>query len=160
MHLEISPENEEYIRQMVANGEYRTQGQVLDEALELLKRRDLLRREVNAGVEQLERGEGLPGEQVFQRLQDKAENLARQVGRRDASAAWSSPPWPGRTCTTSSNTSPKTTRPLRSASYSSFGTNAGCLRNSPTGVARASLQHRNPSQLSCRELRDLLPSRK
>lgn len=84
MHFEISRENEQYIRRLLANGEYRSGTEVLDEALELLKRRDQLRREVNAGIEQLERGEGVPGEQVFERLREKAENLGRQDGRRDA----------------------------------------------------------------------------
>ena len=84
MHLEISPENERYIQRLLESGEYASQGQVLDEALELLRRRDQLHRDVNAGAEQLERGEGIPGDRVFEKLEQKAERLARQDERPDA----------------------------------------------------------------------------
>lgn len=37
-----------------------------------------LRREIMIGVKQLERGEGIPGEQVFQRLQARHNELVRK----------------------------------------------------------------------------------
>ena len=76
MSADVSPENERYIQTAIQNGQYRDRGQALDEALELLKQRDRLRREVNAGIEQLERGEGIPGEDVFERLRAKAEAIS------------------------------------------------------------------------------------
>ena len=80
MSDDISPENVQFIQTVTDRGQDRDRGQVLDEALELLKKRDQLRRDVNAGIEQLERGGGIDGDEVFERLRLKAEALAHQNG--------------------------------------------------------------------------------
>jgi Arc/MetJ-type ribon-helix-helix transcriptional regulator len=56
----LSPENEQFIEQAVAVGMYHDRDEALDRAVELLRRREQLIRDVNKGIEQLERGEGLP----------------------------------------------------------------------------------------------------
>ncbi len=58
MATNLSPENEHYIQQAVEAGLYHDRGEALDRAVELLKRREQLIRDVNLGIEQLERGEG------------------------------------------------------------------------------------------------------
>ena len=60
MGSDISPENEQFIQHAVAAGTFQDRGEALDKAVELLKRREQLIRDVNAGIEQLERGEGEP----------------------------------------------------------------------------------------------------
>ncbi len=60
MATNLSPENEQYIQQAVAAGLYHDRGEALNRAVELLKRREQLIRDVNLGIEQLERGEGMP----------------------------------------------------------------------------------------------------
>jgi len=49
--LELSPQNEKFIETAVASGGYRDRAHVLEEALDLLRKRDELRRDVNAGIE-------------------------------------------------------------------------------------------------------------
>jgi len=60
MASEISPENEQFIQHAIQAGMFRTRAEALDTAIELLKCREQLIRDVNAGIEQLERGEGEP----------------------------------------------------------------------------------------------------
>ena len=60
MSTDISPENEQYLQEAVARGTFPSRGQALNAAVELLKRREQLIRDVGAGIEQLERGEGEP----------------------------------------------------------------------------------------------------
>ena len=63
----MSPENEQFLDRAVATGMYRDRTQAINAAVELLRRREQilqnreqLIRDVNIGIEQLERGEGAP----------------------------------------------------------------------------------------------------
>jgi len=60
MSSSLSPENERYIEHAILAGVYQDRGEILDKAVELLRRREQLLRDVNRGIEQLERGEGKP----------------------------------------------------------------------------------------------------
>ena len=72
MSTEISADNERYLEQVVSRGIYRDRAEAIDEAIALLKRRDQLRSDVRAGIEQADRGELLDAESVFQRLLARA----------------------------------------------------------------------------------------
>ena len=58
MTTNLSPENEQFIDNIVASGLYHDRDDALNRAVELLKKREQLIRDVNLGIEQLERGEG------------------------------------------------------------------------------------------------------
>ena len=60
MGPEISPENEHFLDQAVATGMFRDRGEAINTAIELLRRRSQLIRDVNVGIEQLEQGLGKP----------------------------------------------------------------------------------------------------
>jgi antitoxin ParD1/3/4 len=60
MSSNLSPENEQFLEYVVSLGIYHDRGEALDKAVELLKRRERLIRDVNEGIDQLERGEGAP----------------------------------------------------------------------------------------------------
>jgi antitoxin ParD1/3/4 len=60
MATDLSPENEQFIQTAIASGLYHNRGEALDMAVDLLKKREQLIRDVNLGIEQLERGEGTP----------------------------------------------------------------------------------------------------
>lgn len=60
MSSNLSPDNERYLEHAVATGMYHDRGKALDSAVELLRRRGQLIRDVNKGIEQLERGAGRP----------------------------------------------------------------------------------------------------
>lgn len=79
MDVPIPAELEQFVHDSVQSGSYRDTAAVISEALRLLARREHLRREVNAGVEQLAQGKGIDGEEVFARLHQKAEAIARRA---------------------------------------------------------------------------------
>jgi predicted transcriptional regulator len=75
MSTEISADNERYLQQMIERGIYRDRTEAIGEALALLKRRDQLRCDVRAGIDQADRGEFLDAEDVFQRLLERARQI-------------------------------------------------------------------------------------
>jgi len=56
MSESISPDNEQFLEQAIASGRFADRGDALDEAVSLLRRREDLHREVEAGVDQLDSG--------------------------------------------------------------------------------------------------------
>ena len=72
MRTELTPENEQFVCDAVQAGKYSNREEVLEEALTLLRQREDLRRKVNAGIEQIERGELLDGDKVFDKLEARA----------------------------------------------------------------------------------------
>ena len=83
MNVPIPAESQEFVESIIRSGSYQTEAEVVGEALRLLSKREELRREVNVGVEQLDEGKGIDGEEVFDRLQRKAEEIARQTTPQD-----------------------------------------------------------------------------
>ncbi|MBX3413463.1 MAG: hypothetical protein KF708_12305 [Pirellulales bacterium] len=59
MSIDISPEHRDFVREELASGHYATEQELIDEAIELLRSRQGVLSKLKAGVEQLERGEGI-----------------------------------------------------------------------------------------------------
>ncbi len=76
MASDISPENEQFVKYELESGNYRTRAELLDDALSLLKRRRELEHQIRAGIDS---GPSISGQEVFERLQTKAADLARQA---------------------------------------------------------------------------------
>lgn len=70
---EISAENEQFIQHGLASGVYRSRGELLDQAVSLLKRRRDLPREIEAGIDS---GVGISVGELFARLEQKVRLLA------------------------------------------------------------------------------------
>jgi len=68
MTVQITPECEQFVQQLVAQGAYSSNAAVVDEALRLLKHRDELRAEIRRGLDELDRGERIPADVVFGEL--------------------------------------------------------------------------------------------
>ncbi len=68
MASDISPENEQFIQHELESGVYHQRGELLDDAVGLLKRRRDLQREIQAGIDS---GPGVPADEVFARLEEK-----------------------------------------------------------------------------------------
>lgn len=75
----LSPENQHYLTQAIAAGFYDNADSALDEAIGLLRMRDQLRAEVRRGTEQADRGELLPAEEVFDRLEQRVKQTEARV---------------------------------------------------------------------------------
>jgi antitoxin ParD1/3/4 len=57
MNPPIPAEFQEFVDDIIRSGSYHSEVEVVSEGLRLLKKREQLRREVHAGIEQLDRGE-------------------------------------------------------------------------------------------------------
>lgn len=72
------------IRELVESGRYGSAAEVILEGLALVRERELLRkagqdwlkREVQIGIDQADRGELIPAEEVFDRLESKYRKMA------------------------------------------------------------------------------------
>jgi putative addiction module CopG family antidote len=88
MSIDLSPHNEQFIEQVVARGAFHNRSAALDQAVELLRRRQELVDHVDEGTRQLRQGEGieLRGEEelraFFNRVQ--AEGIKRCQERKNA----------------------------------------------------------------------------
>jgi antitoxin ParD1/3/4 len=86
MNVSLTPELERLVEEQVASGRYKSSSEVVRDALRLLsKRNDLhsarleaLRRDLDIGIAELDRGEGIPGPVAIE--QAKAE-FRRLTGR-------------------------------------------------------------------------------
>ena len=80
MNVSLTRELEEYVSRKVKMGLYKSASEVVREALRLLRQRDRadrgaldeLHREIQIGLDQLDRGEGIPGEQVLAEIRGRA----------------------------------------------------------------------------------------
>lgn len=75
MTLEITPEMEAMVRDLLLSGNYTGEKEIVHEALALLSKRDRLRNEVRSGLAELDRGERLDGDEVFRLLEERAARI-------------------------------------------------------------------------------------
>jgi len=85
MNVSLTPKLERFIGRKVKSGRYRSPSQVICEGLRLLESEELLheermaevRRKIAIGLEQLDRGEGIPGEVAYARMKRKSQAFRR-----------------------------------------------------------------------------------
>lgn len=75
MAIQLNQELEAEIDAKVRSGAYRSAEDVIREGLELIDAREELRQAIAQGAAQLDRGEGIPGEQVFEDLRSRSQEL-------------------------------------------------------------------------------------
>ena len=79
LNISITPDLSRFVENRVRSGKYQSASEVVREALRLLEDRDRqptenlrdLKREIEIGLAQLNRGEGVPGEEFFRGLAAK-----------------------------------------------------------------------------------------
>ena len=85
MNVSLTPELEKLVASKVQSGRYQSASEVIREGLRLLEYQDRLRaaqleevrRKIQVGLDQLDRGEGIPGDQVLAELKQKSATLRR-----------------------------------------------------------------------------------
>lgn len=76
MNVSLTPEIERFISGLVATGRYRSASEVVRAAVRLLEEREeerevtleSLRENIAVGVAQLDRGQGVPADEVFEKI--------------------------------------------------------------------------------------------
>ena len=90
INISLTPELEHLIDQRVKSGMYNSASEVVREALRLLVERDQLkqmkldelRRQIQVGIDQADRGEVLSEEEVLQRLKLRRDKALAKKGRK------------------------------------------------------------------------------
>jgi antitoxin ParD1/3/4 len=82
MNINLKPEYEQFIQSQIANGQFATVDEVINEAVKLLEKRanqlEELKRKIALGTEQIKQGSVTDGEVVFERLQAKIRLIAQE----------------------------------------------------------------------------------
>ena len=89
MNVSLTPELEKLVESKVQSGRYQSASEVVREGLRLLEDQDRLRemrleevrRRVQAGIDELDRGEGIDGGTVLAELKRKSETL-RKISKK------------------------------------------------------------------------------
>jgi len=77
MNVTISGDAEQIVREELDRGHYDSAQEVIREGLRLLHERSALNDKIEEGLAELDRGEGIPGEQVFEALREKSRQRRR-----------------------------------------------------------------------------------
>jgi antitoxin ParD1/3/4 len=88
MNVSLTPELEKLVASKVESGRYQSASEVIREGLRLLDDQDRLRelhlsevrKKIQTGLDQLDRGEGIPGDQVYAQMKQKS--AASRKGKR------------------------------------------------------------------------------
>ena len=80
MNVELSADALQFVEGLVASGEYESADQAIAEGIRLLMTRQQIRADIQQGVDELDAGKGIDGEEVFARLHARARKLTEQAG--------------------------------------------------------------------------------
>lgn len=80
MNVSLTPELEQFVQSKVESGMYYSASEVIREGLRMLQEREMLkqiqieelRKEIQKGIEQADRGELVDGEAVFEKIRAKS----------------------------------------------------------------------------------------
>jgi antitoxin ParD1/3/4 len=68
MNIQLSTDMNQFVHDLVVTGRFSSEQEAVSEALRLLKSREQLRAEIAEGVRQLEQGEWVDGDEMFDEL--------------------------------------------------------------------------------------------
>ncbi|EMB14341.1 ribbon-helix-helix domain-containing protein [Rhodopirellula europaea] len=72
MNVQLSPDAMQFVRGLVASGQFESAEAAVAAGVQLLKSQQQLRAEVQKGIDELDAGQGIDGEVVFAQLRDRA----------------------------------------------------------------------------------------
>jgi antitoxin ParD1/3/4 len=82
MNVSLTPELEKLVNDEVKSGRYKSASEVVREGLRLIRLRETklqaLRRDLQEGINELDRGEGIPAAKVFAEMTKKAHGMKRK----------------------------------------------------------------------------------
>lgn len=82
MNIQLKPEQEKFIQEKIASGEYKNAEDVISQAFKLLEAKERkikeLQDKISLGTEQIAQGQVTDGEEVFNRLQEKINHIAEE----------------------------------------------------------------------------------
>ena len=83
MNILLTPELEQFVKERVEKGEYTDALSVITAGLRLLSERELrlaeLKAKIKVGISELDRGEGIDGEAVFDELEEDIQQIEAKM---------------------------------------------------------------------------------
>ena len=80
MSLEIPASFSPAVQQLISEGRYQNEGEVVSEGIRLLLKQEQLWKDVKAGIDQLEAGERVPAEQVYSEARNRVQSVEQHRG--------------------------------------------------------------------------------
>lgn len=80
MNIELPGDALQFVEGLVASGEYESANDAVVEGVRLLMARQQLRAEIQKGIDELDAGLGIDGEQVFGELRERAKTIVEKAG--------------------------------------------------------------------------------
>ena len=78
MSIDLSQPNEQFLDSAVAAGVFPTRSDAINEAVDMLRKREALRAEIKIGIDQLDRGEG-----VVRSMDEVIEEVNRRIDSQE-----------------------------------------------------------------------------
>ena len=75
MNIELPEDAVQFVEELVASGQFASADEAVAEGVRLLMSRQQLRADIQKGIDQLDAGQGINGEQVFAELRERAKKL-------------------------------------------------------------------------------------
>ncbi len=76
----LSPDNERFLRELVTQGKFTSETEAINAAVGLLRKRQRYFSGIQAGIEQANVGQLIPANEVFERLERRAEEIDKLAG--------------------------------------------------------------------------------
>ena len=74
MQVQMTPELEQWVRSSISEGRYHDESELLEKAVYLLRQRDALQRDIQVGLDELDRGEYVEADEVFSELEKRIQD--------------------------------------------------------------------------------------
>ena len=75
MNIELPEDAVQFVEGLVASGQFASADEAVAEGVRLLMSRQQLRADIQRGIDQLDAGQGINGEEVFVELRERAKKL-------------------------------------------------------------------------------------
>ena len=78
MSTDIPKDYGNQIQQLIAQGKFRDQQEIIDEGIRLVIARETLHADIQAGIDQLDRGEGIEAGEVYAEARRRIKSIEEQ----------------------------------------------------------------------------------
>lgn len=82
MNVNLPPYQHDFIESLVDSGQYASTDEAISASVQLLISREILKREVQIGIDEADRGEVIDHDTVWANLRAKAERMVREQSEK------------------------------------------------------------------------------
>jgi len=80
MNIQLPSDAMQFIEGLVASGEYNSANDAVVDGVRLLMSRQQLRADIQKGIDELDAGLGIDGDEVFAELRERAKSVVEKAG--------------------------------------------------------------------------------